>query len=87
MRDELVMAKLKLVKEVARMFICGNKKCKICGFVKTSHMFCSSTNRQDAHINHSFDCYSSGVVYLITIKKYLKQYVGRTITSFRARFK
>ena len=33
-----------------------------------------------------FDCNSSGVVYLITCKKCLKQYVGCTTTSFKARF-
>ena len=87
LRDELVRAKLKPVEEVARgMFICGNKKCKICGFVKTGPMFCSSTNGWNFHIDHSFDCNSIGVVYLITCKKCLKQYVGCTITSFRVRF-
>ena len=84
--NELVRAKLKPAEEVARgMFICENKKCKICGFVKTGPMFCRSTNGRNFHINHSFDCNSSGVVNLTTCKKCLKQYVGCTITSFRGK--
>ena len=87
LRDELVKAKLKPAEEVARgMFICGNKKCKICGFVKTGPMFCNSSNGRNFHIHHPFDCNSGRVVYLITCKNCLKQYVGCTITSFRARF-
>ena len=37
-------------------------------------------------INHSFNCDSQGVVYVITCKKCSKQYVGSTTTAFRVRF-
>ena len=37
-------------------------------------------------INSDFNCDSSGVVYLLGCKVCGKQYVGSTLTSFRARF-
>ena len=39
--------------------------------------------KRSFHINHSFDCDSQAVVYLITCKRCGKQYVGSTITPFR----
>ena len=38
------------------------------------------------HINHSFDCDSQEVVFLITYKRCGNQYVGSTTTPFRLRF-
>ena len=68
------------------MFGCGKVRCKICKFVKTGSIFESTVEKKSFHINHSFDCDSSGVVYLITCKRCAKQYVGSTIMEFRKRF-
>ena len=65
---------------------CGKVRCKICKFVKTGSIFESRVEKKSFHINHSFDCDSSGVVYLITRKRCVKQHVRSTITEFRKRF-
>ena len=49
-------------------------------------MFMDNVEKRSFHINHSFDCDSQGVVYLITCKRCGKQYVGSTTTPFRLRF-
>ena len=38
------------------------------------------------YINFSFDCDSTGVIYLLTCDRCSKIYVGSTVTSFRKRF-
>ena len=43
------------------MFVCGKVRCKICKFVKTGSIFESTVEKKSFHINHSFDCDSSGV--------------------------
>ena len=67
------------------MFGCEKIRCKICEFVKICSIFKSTVEEKSFHINHSFDCDSSGVVYLITCKKCGKD-VGSTITGFNKRF-
>lgn len=87
LKDYLVRAKLTPVKETIKgMNCCGGKRCQICKFVKVGSVFESSVEGRKFHINHSFDCNSTGVVYLFTCQICKKQYVGSTITSFRARF-
>ena len=68
------------------MFCCGKARCKVCKFVETGSIFMGNVEKRSFHINHSFDCDSQGVVYLITCKRCCKQYVGSTITPFRLRF-
>ena len=83
----LVRGKLELeIQSDKGMFGCGKVKCKIYKFVKTGYIFESTVEKKSFHINHSSDCDSSGVVYLITCKRCAKQYVGSTITEFRKRF-
>ena len=55
-------------------------------FVKTGSIFKSIAEKKSFHINHSLDCDSGGVVYLITCKRCGKQHIGRTITECRKRF-
>ena len=61
-------------------------RCKVCNFVKTGSTFNSNVEGRSFHINHSFDCNSNGVVYIITCRICCKQYVGSTTTPFRMRF-
>ena len=86
-KDFLVRAKLEPeIQSDKGMFGCGKVRCKICKFVKTGSIIERTVEKKSFHINHSFDCDSSGVVYLITCKRCAKQYVGSTITEFRKRF-
>ena len=49
-------------------------------------VFIVNVEKWSFHINHSFDCDSQGVVYLITCKRCGKHYVRSTVTPFRLRF-
>ena len=86
-KDFLVRAKLEPeVQSDKGMFGCGKVRCKIFKFVKMGSILESTVEKKSFHVNHSFDCDSSGVVYLITYKRCAKHYVGSTITEFRKRF-
>ena len=67
LKDILVRAKIQSIEEGSKgMFCCGKARCKICKFVETGFIFTGNVEKQSFHINHSFDCDSQGVVYLIT---------------------
>ena len=86
-KDFLVRTKLEPeIQSGKGMFGCGKVRCKICKFVKTGSILERKVEKKSFLINYSFDCDSSGVVYLITCKRCVKQYVGSTITEFRKRF-
>ena len=85
-KDNLVRAKLQPLEEKAMgMFCCGKVRCKVCNYVKPRTTFVGNVAKRSFHIDHSFDCYSSGVTYLITCRRCNKQYVGST-TTFKIRF-
>ena len=87
LKDHLVRAKLRRMdKVVVGMLKCEGKRCKVCDSVDVENTLRSSVSGRIFHINHRFNCDSSGVVYLITCKKCEKQYVGNTVTPFRKRF-
>ena len=50
------------------------------------YLFSSSVTNETYKINHQFDCNEKCLVYLLTCKKYLKQYVGQAIDTFRHRW-
>ena len=50
------------------------------------YLFSSSVTNETYKINHQFDCNEKCLVYLLTCKKYLKQYVGQAIDIFRHRW-
>ena len=68
------------------MFCCGKVRCKMGNYVKPGTTFVRNVDKRSFHINHFFDCDSSGIIYLITCRKCNKQYVVSTTTSFRIRF-
>ena len=75
-KDFSVGTKLELeIQSDKRMFGRGKVKCKICIF-ETGSIFKRTVEKKSFHINHSFGCDSSRVVYLITCKRCGKQYVG-----------
>ena len=87
LKDISVRAKLQALEAGVRgMFCCGKARCKVWKFVETGFVFVGNVEKRSFYINHSFDCDSQGVVYLITRKRCGKQYVGSTTTPFRLRF-
>ena len=88
LKDKLVRSKLKIPTEcnIKGFSKCNKKNCEICDIVVAGDEFRSSYNGKTFKINFPFDCNSQNVIYLLTCKHCLKQYVGSTITKFRQRF-
>ena len=87
LKDILVRAKMQPIEEGPKgIFCCGKARYKVCKFVETGCIFMGNVEKQSFHINHSFDCDSQGVVYLLTCKTYGKQNVGSTTPPFSLRF-
>ena len=79
LKDNLVRAKLQPLEEKAKgMFCCGKVRYKVCNYVnyvKPGTTFVGDVDKRSFHINHSFHCDSSGVIYLVTCRRCNKQYV------------
>ena len=62
--------------------------CKHCAvyFNVQETCFTSAVANKIYKINHQFECNKKCLVYLLTCKKCLKQYVGQTIDTFRHRW-
>ena len=48
--------------------------------------FASSVTKEEHKINHCFNCNGKCLIYLLTCKICLKQYVGQTVDEFRLRW-
>ena len=57
---------------------CNRKRCTHCNYITETNGFTSSTLGKQFTIKNNLNCASSSVIYLITCKKCLKQYVGQT---------
>ena len=66
---------------------CSSRRCEVCKYMDESSHFKSSQDDRRYSINYNLNCNSSSVVYLMTCKKCVLQYVGSTVTKFRLRFK
>ena len=66
--------------------ICGRSNCDICKILESGDQFESTITKKKYHISFPFDFNSCYLVYLLTCKVCLKQYVGSTLTRFRLRF-
>ena len=84
-RDKLVRSKLKEFIYTG-INICCHSNCDICKILENGDRFESTVTKKKYRINFPFDCNSICLVYLLTCKVYLKQYVGSTVTMFRLRF-
>ena len=60
----------------------GNR-CQVCLNVSETDTFTSTVTDTSYKINHSFDCKNKCLIYLLTCKTSLKQYVGSTTDCFR----
>ena len=65
---------------------CEKSRCKMCKSVSESDSFYSHATSKEYKSNFSFNCDSSGVVYLLDCVVCGVQYVGSTNTPFRLRF-
>ena len=51
-----------------------------------TNSFTSSVTKEEFKINHCFNCNEKCLIYLLTCKVCLKQYVGQTVDEFRLRW-
>ena len=65
---------------------CHGKCCAMCLIDSKTLTFYSSVTYETHKINHQFNCNSKCLIYLLTCKQCLKQYVGQTIDDFRFRW-
>ena len=64
---------------------CGKKWCQFCPNVTETDSFTSTSTNKTYKINHLFNCSEKCLVYLLTCRVCLKQYVGQTVDEFRNR--
>ena len=82
----LVRAKLYPLKRKVGSFECKGKRCQTCLNVNETDSIASSVTKEEYKINHCFDCNEKCLIYLLTCKVCLKQYVGQTVDEFRLRW-
>ena len=58
------------------------KRCEVCLNIQQTSCFSSSVTNETYKINHQFECNKKCLVYLLTCKKFLTQYVGQTFDTF-----
>ena len=78
----LVRAKFYPTERTVSSHECRGKHCAVYLNVQETCFSCAVTNKI-YKINHQFECNKRCLVYLLTCKKCLKQYVGQTIDTFR----
>ena len=75
----LVRANLYPPKRVTGSCKCHGNLSAVCLYLKKTSTFTSSVTKETYQINHKFDFNSKCLIYLLTCKQCLKQYVGKTI--------
>ena len=81
----LVRAKVYPLESKVRSCCCGRKRCQVCLNVTETDSFTSTPTNKTYKINHLFNCSEKCLVYLLTCRVCLKQYVGQTVDEFRNR--
>ena len=82
----LVRAKMYPVERKTGSYKCKGNRCQVCLNVSETETFTSTVTHMSYKINHSFDCNDKCLIYLLTCKTCLKQYVGSTTDCFRYRW-
>ena len=82
----LVRTKLYLLKRKVGSFECKGKRCQTCLNVNETDPFASSVTKEEYKSNHCYDCNGKCLIYLLTCKVCLKQYVRQTVDEFRLRW-
>ena len=65
---------------------CNCNWCQVCQSISETDTFTCSNDGTTYKRNHKFDCNKKCLIYLITCKKYFKQYVGQAVGTFRSRW-
>ena len=81
----LVRAKVYPLAGTVGSFKCKKSRCQVCLIVNETDTFTSTVTKKTYKINHKFDCSEKCLTYLLTCKKCLIQYVGKTV-EFRYRW-
>ena len=67
-------------------FCCGKGRCETCFNIKQTDTFESFVTKKVYKINHSFNCDSKCVIFILSCKVCGMQYVGSTVDHFRLRW-
>ena len=82
----LVRAKLYPLQRAVGSFKCNKPRCEICINIIETDILTSTVTGESFEINHKFNCDDRCLIYLLTCNKCRKQYVGKTVDSFRFRW-
>ena len=82
----LVRAKLYPIERIVGSHEYKCKQCEVCLNVQETSCFSSSVTNETYKISHQFECNKKCLVYLLTSKKCLTQYVGQNFDTFRHRW-
>ena len=85
-RTYLVRAKVYPLERTVGSFKCKKSRCQVCLNFNETDTFTSIVTKKIYKINHKFDCSDECLIYLLTCKKCLIQYVGKTVDEFRYRW-
>ena len=83
----LLRAKLYPIKRKNGSCKCKGSRCQVCLNVSETETFTSTVTHTSYKISHSFDCNDKSLIYLLTCKTCLKEFVGSTTDGFRYRWK
>jgi hypothetical protein len=64
---------------------CNNKKCKACNHIIEGFTFSCYNTKKTFNLKQNITCKSKNLIYLVTCRKCLKQYVGQTSRTLAER--
>ena len=79
----LVRAKLYPLQRTVGSFKCNKPRCEVCINVIETDTFTRTVTGESFKINHKFNCDDRYLIYLLTCNQCRKQYMGKTVDSFR----
>ena len=82
----LVRAKVLPLERTVGSLKCKNSRCQVCLNVNETDTCTSTVTKKTYKINHKFDCSDKCLIYLLTSKNCLIQYVGKTVDEFHYRW-
>ena len=82
----LVKAKVYPLERTVGSFKCKKSRCQVCLNVNETDTFTSTGTKKTYKINHKFDSSDKNLINLLTCKKCLIQYVGKTVDEIRYRW-
>ena len=82
----VIRAKVYHLERTVGSFKCKKTRCQICFNVNETNTFTSTVTKKNYKINYKFDCSDKCLIYLLACKKYLIQYVSKTVDEFRYRW-